>query len=96
MGTNSIRTPSRELTDAEESFIREYKKIARYYGLCVGACGCCNSPFVTNFDPKYNRLEDHIAHLRLETAEPTWRPIGHVAAVRLLSHFGLYGMEAST
>ena len=51
-----------------EAFIREYEALCRKYNMYVGACGCCNSPWIVRaWDQK--EIEDHIEHLREEASK---------------------------
>ena len=45
-----------------EEFCKEYKEIVEKYGLYVGACGCCNSPYIKQIQ-HWLTVEDIIKHL---------------------------------
>jgi len=49
----------------KDKFISEYEELCRKYRLCVDACGCCDSPFLSIVEDEYY-LNDHIKHLRRE------------------------------
>ena len=36
-----------------ELFLKELTKLSQKYGLKIGGCGCCNSPFIEDFNGKY-------------------------------------------
>ena len=42
----------------EEEFLEEYKALVEKYGIAIGACGCCGSPWLTKTD------DAEIDHLR--------------------------------
>lgn len=44
----------------EKEFLDEYAKLVAKYGLFVGSCGCCNSPWIANLE---DADEDPIKHL---------------------------------
>ena len=43
------------------SFLKEYKEFCQKYGLYVGACGCCNSPWIV--EGNREEIVDHLEHL---------------------------------
>jgi len=53
------QTEKRQVT--ERAFLEEYKELVRKYGVCVDACGCCQSPFLGSCDQ--TQVDDHIKHL---------------------------------
>ena len=52
---------SQEILD----FLEEYRKLCEKYNLSIGACGCCNSPWVVSGDP-------YIGHLKSELDWSDW------------------------
>jgi len=44
------------------NFLKEYFELCKKYDLYIGACGCCNSPWVTSSLSQMD-LVDHIVHL---------------------------------
>jgi len=54
-----------KLRAKKNEFIEKYRELATRYGLYVGACGCCDSPWVTDIGPSSKlELDDHIKHLQ--------------------------------
>jgi hypothetical protein len=41
------------------AFLADYEALCRKHGLCVGACGCCNGPWVQTVV----NLSNHVRHL---------------------------------
>lgn len=60
-------------------FLLEYEALCRKYKICVHACGCCGSPFLTKLaedgaeenDPCSITPAGHIAHLLKESEDIT-------------------------
>ena len=48
-----------------KEFLEEYEVICKKYRLIVSACGCCDSPFLSDFWADTDKdIEEHIEHLR--------------------------------
>ena len=41
-----------ELTADVLAFLMEYRELCERYGLMIGACGCCDSPWVKKLTPE--------------------------------------------
>lgn len=56
------------MTEKEEEFITKYEALCREYGLYLRTCGCCNSPWVSDYvwsEGSFElTLEKEIEHLR--------------------------------
>ncbi|RLG42596.1 MAG: hypothetical protein DRO05_00535 [Thermoproteota archaeon] len=46
-----------------KKFFNEYKKICQKYGVYVGACGCCDSPWLVESDNE-EEIKYHLIHLK--------------------------------
>jgi len=49
------------------AFLDKYEELCKEYGVYVGACGCCNSPWLVKGYEK--EIEEHITHLTEQLAE---------------------------
>lgn len=48
-------------------FLEEYEAVCRKYGVYVGACGCCDSPWLVDVEDeewKDDPTKEHLEHLR--------------------------------
>lgn len=50
-------------TEEELVFLKEYEELCKKHNLCIGACGCCNSPFVQDAKEE-KELTDNVEHLK--------------------------------
>ena len=41
-----------KLTEREAAFLVRYEALCREFGVFIGACGCCGSPWVTTATPQ--------------------------------------------
>lgn len=58
-----------ELQNRQLAFLQEYAALCEKHGMCIEACGCCNSPYFSDFtDTDSVRLTHHLAEI-LETGE---------------------------
>ncbi len=51
-----------ECISNKDQFLDEYEELCRRYHLCVDACGCCDSPFISIVLD--DDISAHIRHLR--------------------------------
>ena len=42
------------MTKAEREFLDELTQLSRYYGVTIGGCGCCGSPFFGETDQAHS------------------------------------------
>ena len=63
-------TPWSHMSKSERymNFLREYEKLCRKYGVYVGACGCCDSPWIVLAKDETD-IDLHIEHLIREYKE---------------------------
>ena len=47
------------MTDQEKQFLARYMELVRELGLCIGACGCCSSPWVIQCEDP-DKHEEHL------------------------------------
>lgn len=47
-------------------FLGEYKELVKKYGLYIGACGCCGSPWLVSMKVNVKAPEEIIRHLLFE------------------------------
>lgn len=64
--------------DDANSFLFELAELTRKYGIVIGGCGCCGSPFLTNGElgekhsyryDYYKDGDDYINYIRWEEEE---------------------------
>lgn len=71
-----------ELEDIEREkvieFLKEYKRICEKFGIVIGACGCCNSPWLTVPYDEDNDIPWQIKHLLEEYNSDASRNYDHL------------------
>ncbi len=57
-------------------FVAEYRALCEKHRMSLGACGCCDSPWVADLDGRYQKtgaevLDKEIAHLLAVSCAPS-------------------------
>jgi len=53
--------------DDIKAFLYEYRAVCEKYGVYIQACGCCDSPFLSDLSSEYAEgIDEIIRHLRVE------------------------------
>jgi len=55
--------------EQREAFLSDYKKLIEKHGIYVGACGCCDSPWIVTIDYLGKTIEEIIEHCRMYHVE---------------------------